>query len=513
MSEKSKILIIGAGVAGLSAGIYAQLNGFHSTIYEMHSLPGGLCTSWKRRGYTFDGAVRYLAGVNKQSRGYQLWEELGILQDTPIHYYDEFICIEGSDGRKLHLYTDIDRLEKHLLELSPKDKRTIEEFIEGIRDFTKMELPVDLTAEDAKELAEMGMDLLPVLMPTLRWRSVLLSDYAKRFQDPLLREGLPLFFQFSPRDFPMMLCLSTLAMMNDHEAGYPLGGSLPIAKALEKRYLELGGEVVYRTKVTDILVENDTAVGLELDEDRKVYGDLVISAADGHMTIFDLLGGEYKSRKLLEYYQGEMTPSKSVLQVSLGVGMDFSAQPPMTNILLDEPVWLGNLKHDRLVLKHYCFDPQMAPEDKSVLSLWCEADPAYWQWLHQVPERYRQHKDEVVAIIVQVLDQRFPGLRDAVEVTDVATPVTYQRYTGNWRGAFAGWALTTQKMSMMMGKGMDKTLLGLENFYMIGQWVEPGGNVELSCASGRDVIKDICHAREALFVPEEGPMIMEKNPA
>jgi phytoene dehydrogenase-like protein len=81
----------------------------------------------------------------------------------------------------------------------------------------------------------------------------------------------------------------------------------------------------------------------------------------------------------------------------------------------------------------------------------------------------------------------------------VATPVTYERYTGNWRGAFAGWALTTRKMSMMMGIGMEKTLPGLSGFYMIGQWVEPGGNVELSCSSGRDVIKDICREQNQEF--------------
>ena len=99
MSPKSEILIIGAGVAGLSAGIYAQMNGFQSTIYEMHNIPGGLCTSWRRKGYAFDGAVRYLAGVNPQTKGYQLWDELDILKDTPIHFYDEFVSIEGSDGR------------------------------------------------------------------------------------------------------------------------------------------------------------------------------------------------------------------------------------------------------------------------------------------------------------------------------------------------------------------------------------------------------------------------------
>jgi phytoene dehydrogenase-like protein len=496
MDTKPKILIIGAGVSGLSTGIYAQMNGFQTIIYEMHNIPGGLCTAWRRRGYVFDGAVRYLAGVNPNTKSHQLWEELQILQDTPIHYYDEFVCIEGRDGRKLHLYTDLDRLEAHLLALAPQDEAVIEDFSEGIRDFRRLELPVDLTASDALEFAAMGREMLPILLPTLRWRNITLAEFAQRFTDPFLGEALLHFFQFAPPDFPMMLCLSTLAMMHDQEAGYPIGGSLPIAKALEARYLELGGEIVYDTRVNEILVQDDHAIGLVLEGEDRVYGDIVISAADGHKTIYDLLSGRYVNKKISEAYEGGMTPSKSILQVSLGVAMDFSNEPPMVNIPLDNPVWLGNVRHDRLVLKHYCFDPTMAPPGKSVLTLWCEADYAYWQWLRSDMARYDQHKDEVVEVILECLEKRYPGLRGAVEVIDVATPITYERYTGNWRGAFAGWAMTTRKMSMMMGIGMDKTLPGLSNFYRIGHWVEPGGNVELSCASGRDVIKHICEARD-----------------
>lgn len=502
MHKKPKILIFGAGVAGLSAGIYAQMNGFTSTIYEMHRIPGGLCTSWRRRGYVFDGAVRYLTSLCPNTKGNQLWDELGILDDTQVHYYDELLCIEGQDGRKMHLYTDVNRLEAHLLDLAPSDAALIREFTGGIRDFRRLDLPVDLTAGDILELANMGREMMPVLLPTLRWRGATLPDFAQRFTNSFLRESLPLFFQFAPPDFPMMLCLSTLAMMNDSEAGYPLGGSGPIAKALEARYLSLGGKVKYRRRVTEILVEADRAVGLTLEGGEQAFGDIILSAADGRTTIFDLLGGKYVDRKLVEIYQGGMTPSKSILQVSLGVAMDFSDQPPSVNFPLPEPVYLGNLRHERLVLKHYCFDPGMAPAGKSALTLWCEADYDYWKWLYGDKVRYNQHKQEVAQIIIQELDRRFPGLKAVVEVVDVASPVTYERYTGNWRGAFAGWALTIRKLSLMMGIGMPKNLPGLAGFYMDGQWVEPGGNVELSCSSGRDVIKDICKELGMPFVPD-----------
>ncbi len=64
--EDNSVIIIGAGFAGLSAGIYAQMNGYRTQIFEMHDLPGGLCTAWKRKGYTIDGCIHWLVGSSPQ---------------------------------------------------------------------------------------------------------------------------------------------------------------------------------------------------------------------------------------------------------------------------------------------------------------------------------------------------------------------------------------------------------------------------------------------------------------
>ena len=80
MEEKS-IIIIGAGFAGLSAGIYAPLNGYKATIFEMHDKPGGLCTSWKRKGYTIDGCIHWLVGSNPDSAHEPVLAGSGISQD------------------------------------------------------------------------------------------------------------------------------------------------------------------------------------------------------------------------------------------------------------------------------------------------------------------------------------------------------------------------------------------------------------------------------------------------
>ena len=88
MSSEPTLLIIGAGVAGLSAGCYAQMNGFRSRIFELHTIPGGLCTSWRREGYLFDGAVRYLVGTGQHTRTYPMWRELGVLPGRGVNYSD-----------------------------------------------------------------------------------------------------------------------------------------------------------------------------------------------------------------------------------------------------------------------------------------------------------------------------------------------------------------------------------------------------------------------------------------
>jgi phytoene dehydrogenase-like protein len=500
------ILIIGAGMAGLSAGCYAQRNGFHSCIFESHFLPGGLCTSWRRGNYVFDGAVRYLTGASPQSSTHSLWRELGILQDTPIYYYDEFCRYEGRDGRVFRLLTNVDRLEEHMLTLSPQDEESIRDFTQAIRQFTRMALPVDLTPADPIEWARLGRQMLPVMFPALSWITMPLRDYAQRFQDPLLRDALPAFFQLTPADFPAMLALATLAEMNDRESGYPIGGSLRLAEALATRYESLGGQINYKSQVARILVDDRLhghraarAIGVELGDGSRHFGDIVISACDGRRTIFDLLDARFIDHTIGEYYR-DFVPSKSILQVALGVARDFTGEPPMLDFPLRQPLDLAGVPHERLVLKHYAFDPTMSPPGTTVLSVWCEADYDFWKRLSADHEAYEAAKDRVAEQIIRALDDRYPGLRARVETVDVATPLTYERYTGNWRGAFAGWSMSMRKMFMMTGRGMRKTLPGLDNFYMIGQWVEPGGNVQLSAASGRDVMKDICRAEDRAFL-------------
>lgn len=486
------ILIIGAGIAGLSAGCYARMNGYRATIFELHDLPGGLCTAWERKGYMIDGCIHYLFGSGKGQPFHEMWRELGAVQNRPMIDHEEYQRI--TDGEHtLIVYADPERLQEHMSELSPEDAGLIHQFCEGVRQFTEFDMsamyrkPKPLM--NALDWREFGMRMMPFLGPMLKWATVSSFEFAARFKHPFLQRAIGNMFSWE--EAPVMMGMSLLAYMHTGNAGFPTGGSLEFARAIEKRFLELGGEIRYKAQVEKILVEEDRATGVRLYNDEIHHGDVVISACDGRGTIFDMLGGEYTNRRIRRMYDGHL-PMHSMLQISLGVDRDLSAEPHWVTHLLDEPVLVAGEPRTEIGVKHYCFDPSLAPPGKSVVELIIRTNYAYWQRIYG-RRPYDEEQRQVSGIVIDYLDEWHPGLKAAIEVVDEATPLSYERYTGNWMGSTCGWLMTKETMPMLIN-GVPKTLPGLKDFYLAGQWVEPGGSVPLAAASGRSAVQLICAA-------------------
>lgn len=493
------IIIIGAGIAGLSAGCYGQMNGYRTQIFELHDKPGGLCTAWKRKGYTFDGCIHWLVGTKAGSDVNRMWQELNALQGRRIVDHEELVRVEGEDGRAFILYTNIDQLEHHLKELAPSDCEVIEEFCNGARRFTRFgEAMGDFGGpSNLLDGIKMGLKMLPFIGDLRKYGKTSVQDFAARFSDPFVRQSFGVMFDIP--DFPTVAIFMMLAWMHARDAGYPIGGSLEFARAIERRYLDLGGEIHYQSRVEKILVEprpgrsrgNDRAVGVRLTDGTEHHADVIISAADGHATIFDMLGSRYISDKVRGYYE-DLPIFPPIIQVSLGIARDLSDRPSAVTYRLGEPITIAGEERHQVGFRHFCYDPTMAPPGKSAVVTIFPSSYDYWKELYQERERYDAEKKEIAIKVIDQLEKRFPGIAGEVEVVDVATPMTYERYTGNWQASMEGWLITTETVDMMMGKGMDKTLPGLDDFYMVGQWVEPGGGLPPAAMSGRQAIEMIC---------------------
>jgi phytoene dehydrogenase-like protein len=502
MSDKindNSIIIIGAGFAGLAAGIYARLNGYDVKIFEMHNLPGGLCTSWERKGYTFDCCVHWLVGSSPLSGMHDMWEETGVTENREFIYMDEYMRLQDSDGRTLVLYSDIDLLEKHLLEFSPQDEKPVRKFINGIRMCLAFDFP---SKHDPlfKRLGKQTKILSSFVMngkQLKEWMNITCESFAVQFKDPLLREA---FKEMWVPEFSMAFVLFTFAYLHQRNAGYPIGGSMPMARALESRYMNLGGILNYKTKVTAIITENNIATGIKLEDGTEHRARIVISAADGHTTLFKMLEGKFGNKKTLEPYEKWPT-FPSLIFVSLGVKRTFREIPKTVSGItyyLKEKVEIGDKFRSKLAVHFYNHDPSMSPEGCTAMTVMMASDPEYWRELAKDRKAYLSKKEEIGNKVIELLNERFPGIASQVEAIDVATPLTFERYTGNRNGCFEGWLITPENSGVMM-KPMEQSVPGLKNFYMCGQWVEPGGGLPTAVMSGKRVVKSICKEDKRKF--------------
>jgi phytoene dehydrogenase-like protein len=483
------VIIIGAGIGGLATGCYARMNGYTTSVFEMHDKPGGLCTAWDRKGYTVDGCLHWLTGSAPGTDMYKLWQELGMIQGQQIYNNEIFYSYESSDGRIFSMYTDASKLENHMLEIAPEDKVAIRQTVKAIRTFTRLGMPVDKAPElyNMADGLRLMFQILPVLGDFSHYSRVTVQEFAERFSNPLLKQAWA--SAWLPQ-FSSLFLLITLALMHKKQAGYVIGGSMKLSRAIEKRYRDLGGEINYRARVSKILVENDRAVGIVLEDGSVHRSDYVVSAADGHATIFDMLEGKYVDDKVRAYY-GDLSIFQPLIYIGLGVNRTFKDVPLSISGLileLEKPVTIAGSECKSLSVRIHGFDPSLAPQGKTLVTVMIESNYDYWARLHEDSHKYREEKERVADIAIEQIERRFPGFRSQVEMIDVATPVTFKRYTGNWQGSYEGWQITPEIVSLSMGK----TLPGLDNFFMAGQWVMPGGGIPSGAMAGRYVTQIMC---------------------
>jgi phytoene dehydrogenase-like protein len=308
-----------------------------------------------------------------------------------------------------------------------------------------------------------------------------LEALGKRVQDPFV--GWAMSNLFVPQA-PVPFIFAALAQLTMGELAVVEGGSLNFALGMARRYEALGGQITYRADVEEIQVRNDRAVGVQLTDGTKHHAGIVISAADGHSTIFKLLGGRYVSRKTRARYE-RWPLFAPLLLISYGVARRFPNVPPTSVVRLHRPLTIAGREEPRIVYRVFNYDDTLAPEGKTVVQVYIQTDYDWWTALQKDRARYEEEKARLAEEILDRLEYHLPGIAANVEVTDVSTPHTFDRYTRNHRGAFEGWLVTPKTIQHTL----EHTLPGLRNFYMIGQWTEPGGGIPVAIDAARRFVQ------------------------
>ncbi|WP_444997693.1 phytoene desaturase family protein [Aliikangiella sp. IMCC44359] len=536
-SSRESMIIIGAGLGGLSTGCYAQMNGYQTQILEMHEIPGGCCTSWEKGKFTFDWCVSWLLGSGPGNEMHQIWREIGALDGKEIRHPEIFNIVTTANGQSVRFYSDPDKLQQHLTEISPIDAKQIKSFCDGLRQFIKclkvypFLQPVGLMKWYERWL--MMASFVPYFNLIRKTITVLMSDYSARFKNPTLREAFNFILYEKHPNFPVLPFYFQLASHATHSAGVPEGGSLELAKSIESRFLKLGGQISYNTKVEEILVENDKAIGVKLSDGTERYADIIVSASDGYTTVMKMLKGKYLNDTYRKLYTETIKQPGMVFPgyftLFLGLNREFPEGEYCTTYILPDELAkkLPGITHPSINVQfRNALYPELAPEGTSIiyLSYFCDIEP--WRELaegeeqvsrmfkgekvHTLPvkrgPKYQSAKRQTANLLIDFLDSHIPGLKDAVTTKDTATPLTQVRYTANYDGSVLGWqpfvesGETLEDEVKRIGPGMP----GLKNFYLSGVWATTGGLIR-AAAAGRHVLQFICKDDNKTFHAEVDP--------
>ena len=496
MSNPKIIVIIGAGVSGLSAAIYAEQHGFHAILLEKNPSVGGMCTGWYRKGYYLDGCIHWLTGTQEGTLLNEMWTNLDAFKSQDDIYYLPSWGTFEYQGQKVTMWRDLDRAEKEWKEISPIDARMIHKFFKMVRDFTTVELPLDLPLQliPLHRKLKLGFRVLSV------WPSYLLSmkqtraKFAAKFKSPAIRFALTSCQTGGNNLFSMIYSYATVVK---GDGGVPIGGSKPMVERMKEKFLSLGGTLKFNANVDRILVEGRKATGVKLSNGQVIKGDYVVSCLDTNFTLKKLLRDQYPLPSFEKRFTAKKNHSPSCVLINYAVKKDSGIPTPFSFDC--EPFEVGGTRINHITVRSYAYDETFTRGDMTIMSVLLtqsSAEYPFYRELAKDRKAYEQYKNDIANIVKDKIIKRFPELEASLETLDVATPYTFKRYVNSSNGVYMSFYFT-HKQAMFAHHGRVK---GLDNFYLSGQWMQGPGGLPIAMTQGKFAIQRICKRENLSFV-------------
>ncbi len=482
---KKKVIIIGGGISGLSAGIYALKAGFDAEIYEKNPVAGGECTGWNRNGYHIDNCIHWLTGSDPKDPLWGVWKELGAVDENTEYVHEGKYYTSIFDGKEVTLWTDLEKTRQELLAIAPEDADAINLFIEHV-EYAKdcvfpVEKPLDMMRTSEYIRLDKRMGNMPKVIKT--FGKVNMADFGKMFTNPVLRAVMTDYLFDSYTAYSFLVSYATMASGNGK---IPVGGSLAMTRRIIDRFTSLGGKLHFNTPVRRIVVEKKTAAGIELENGEIITGDEIISAVDTSILFTKLVDQKYMPKQYVKAYANPKGyPTFSGFQAAFAVDGTFSRTG---TVLFDcRDLKVGEQVIRRMSVRNYAYEKSFAPEGKSVLQFnVSQGDADYLWWKSLDKESYRAKKAELVKELEERIYEQFEELRGKLTLLDCWTPLTYERYFGAFHGAYMSF-ITTKESKRLAFKGEVK----LKHFEMAGQWIMCPGGLPIAAVSGKYAIQRI----------------------
>lgn len=475
--EEYDVIIVGAGVGGLTSGALLAERGYKVLLLEKNHFVGGCCSSFKRKGFLFDSCVHWFSGYGHFMKKIlkKIGVEMDFIQYNPMdryHFFDQTIVVPK----------DIKDYQRKLIDMYPEEGENIQAFFgEMKRSFNKF-MSFVYSSIERGESSDLTYDNTGLFTCTYQ---ELLDKY---FTNTSLKAILSAQWGFVgsiPKEASALMMMST--MYSCYQGTYyPSGGAQSFSDQLANNIRKQGGEIRLNSEVVDLRVRDGIIESVRLKNGEEYRASLYISNADAKHTMNSLIN--YGGNREWEIFKDRINQMKeSMSMFILYLALDIPSEE-----LKDKIGWyyccsLSELEknHNKsyfpegyLVNIPSVLDSSICPENKSVMIVYTEPKNYYregeetdWDELREVYEK------KCLDFIEQNI---LENVEDYLEFKVSATPKTLYKYTYNSKGAAYGWAHTPDQL---WNKRMPLQA-PIDNLLFTGHWTIPGGSVILAVISG-----------------------------
>ena len=478
-----KVVIIGGGIAGMTAGVLLQKEGYQTEIFEKNSVVGGQCTGWKREGYFIDNCIHWLTGTKEGSDLHELWKEIGVLSDDIELYQKEMFFSSKRNGQILTYWRDLEKTRQEMIELSPEDEKEINKLMRYVKLAEGLAIPVKkpFDAMNPLEFIKLGMSMKAMGKVMKEYGKISMEELALRFRHPLIQRSI---MDYMPPGYLAYAFLASYATVTSGNGDIPKGGSLQTALRIADRYKANGGVLHTNANVERILLNGNKAEGILIENGTKIKSDFVVCACDTDYTFRALLPNRYMPKQLKKQYEErEKYPVSSGFQIAYAVKGRF-LELTGTRVFQCDEIEVGNHSVKAMSIQSYDYEPDFAPEGNMIVQSnfsQSENDYKYWEELCSNKELYEQKKEEIAQQAMKRVIVEYPFLEGKIHALDVWTPMTYNRYCNSYKGAYMSF-MTTKQAKGITTPGIIK---GIDNVLLASQWLMGPGGLPTAAAMGK----------------------------